>query len=577
LIKQKNSIKITLAISSFLIFFFFSGIFLNSDEKENPLNDIKLQSPIEPFLGISSSFCEFRSNHLHGGVDFSTGQKNGLPVLATMDGEIREVKITYRGYGKAIYLYHKNNLTSVYAHLSKFHPSIEEYLKPFYEKSLYPGTVKIDPPIKVLKGDLVAYSGETGEGYPHLHYELRKNNNPINPIPYFSFTNQSKIEIRKLVITPEDPISNINGRFTKTIFPFPIKNEIKLSGPFSLGIEAYDLYNGNRRGVQKIEVYLDGEIVSKISPDIYSFDSFYGVRFLYDGTFSKFSPTRLVYNLNPQKRNPFSFISGKNYFDLPEGKHNFKIITYGISDFLEKKFNITVLKPLPKPPVLKQNIFLKSHFFLINQSGLFYPESIKEYSAGLNKFYIGYLKPYEKFILPPYEIIHKENSSVPFCFYLKNEDNKTSLKQITPSLYIEPKDLGLSKKIELSVNLKDVKEKEKLGIYRIRGNLYFGGNWDKDKLKAEVFAPDDYFVLRDDIAPLILKVWKKNNKIYVVAKDVGSGIPWDGVKILINNKEKILEYDPDHITAEGEIEGKGIGIITVSDYAQNKASKTFAF
>ncbi len=570
--------KIILKISVFGIFLIFIYVFsLNSQEKQDPLSDLKLQTPIEPFLGLTSSFCEFRTTHLHSGVDFSTGQKNGLPVLATLDGEIREVKITYRGYGKALYLYHNNNLTSVYAHLSKFHPSIEEYLKSYYDKALYPGTITIDPPLKVLKGDIIAYSGETGEGYPHLHYELRKNNNPINPLPYFSFKNESKIKIKKIVITPESPTSSINNRFTKVSFPFPLKNEIKVRGPFSIGVEVYDFYNGNKRGIQKILLYLNNELVCRVSPDIYSFDNYYGVRFLYDGLFSKFSTIKLVYNLNPQKGNPYSFISGKNFFDLKEGKYLFKIVVYGIEDSMEEKLIMNVLKPLDKPPKLNQNFFLKTHFFLKNQEGQFYPESIREYDIGLNKFYIGYLKPYEKFVLPPYEIIHKENIPIPFCFYLKKENNDSKLREITPSLFIEPKDLGLSKKIEISVDLKEEMEKEKIGIYRIRGNLYLGGNWEGDKLKAEVFAPEDYYVLKDEIPPLILKIWKKNKKIYVLTKDIGSGIPWDGVKVSINNKVKILEYDPDHLIAKGELEEKGRCLIMVSDYAKNKTSRAFEF
>lgn len=571
--------KIILKISVFGIFLIFINFFpLNSQEKQDLLSDLKLQTPIEPFLGFTSSFGEFRTNHLHSGIDFSTGQKNGLPVLATLDGEIREVKITYRGYGKALYLYHKNNLTSVYAHLSKFHPSIEEYLKPYYEKALYPGTVIIEPPLKVIKGGVIAYSGETGEGYPHLHYELRINNDPINPLPYFSFENKSNVKIKKIIFTPESPISSINNRFTKIPFPFPIKKEIKVTGPFSIGIEAYDFYNGNKRGVQKIFLYLNNELVCRVSPDIYSFDNYYGVRFLYDGLFSKFSPTKLVYNLNPQKGNPYSFISGRNFFDLKEGKYIFKVVVYGIEDSLEEKFTINVLKPLDKSPKLNQNFFLKTHFFLKNQEGQFYPKSIREYNIGLNKFYVGYLKPYEKFTLTPYEILHKEKTPIPFCFYLiKYDKNDLKLKKITPSLIIEPKDLGLSKKIEISADLKEEKEKEKIGFYRIKGNLYIGGNWEGDKLKAEVFGPEDYFILKDDISPLILKVWKKNKKIYVLTKDIGSGIPWDGVKVILNNKEKILKYDPDHLLAEGEFEEKGKCLVIVSDYAKNKTSRAFEF
>lgn len=552
------------------------GIAYLNSQKDDPLKNLKLLTPINPFNGFTSSFCEFRTTHPHGGLDFSTGQKNGVEVIATMDGEVRQVKITYRGYGKALYLYHNNNLLSVYAHLSHFHQSIEEYLKPFYQKSIYPGTVEINPPIKFKGGDIIGFSGETGEGYPHLHYELRKDNNPINPLPYFTFEKNSKVIIKKLIITPESPFSSINGKFTKVALNFPI-NEINISGIFSLGIEAYDFYNGNKRGIQKIELFIDNELVSIIEPDIFSFDYFYGIRFIYDGSFSRYSPIKMIYNLNPQKENPFKFIQGKSYFELEEGKHRFEVVLYGASDVLRKKFTVNISQPLKKAPVLQSNIFLKTHFFLSNQIGQYYPSSINKYKVGSNEFYIGFLKPSEKFILKDFEIMHNEKNPVPFCFYLKSYKNQTQLKAMTPCLFIEPKDLGLSKKIKIAVNLKNAKEKEKLGFYKLRGNLFWGGNWDGDKLIAEVFAPEDYIVLKDDISPIIQNVYKKDNKIFVITKDIGTGIPWDGVQIKINNKNLILEYDPDHSRAEGEISEKGQGILSVKDYAMNKTEKIINF
>lgn len=576
--KPKNFQKIILIINITWFSFFFSSFLLQKrEEAESPSKNIKLQDPIAPFLGLTSCFGEFRTTHLHGGLDFSTGQKIGIPVMAVMDGEVREVKITYRGYGKVLYLTHEDGLMSVYAHLSKFHPQIEEYIKPYLEKNLYPGSISITPPIKFNAGDVVAFSGESGEGFPHLHYELRKDNNPVNPLPYFSFEKISSLLITKIVITPESPFTTINGSFRKTVFHFPIKKEIEIKGPFSLGVDTCDFYNGNRRGIQEIELYLDGKLTSKVSPDFFSFDYNYGVRFLYDGIYSKFSPTKMVYNLNPQEGNPYNFLKGEKYFELEEGSHNFEIIVRGAKDELKKGFKINYKKPLQKAPVLNQTIFLKRHFFLPNLEGQYYPEEIKKYQIGSKEYYIGKLKPFEKFCLGRYEIMHQEKNPVPFVFYLIDSNNTSSLISESPALFIEPKELGFTKKITIKVNLKDKEKKEQLGLYRLRGNLFLGGSWEEGFLKAEVFGPEDFTVLRDTIPPTILKVFKSYGKIYIIAKDTGSGIPWDGVKISINNKETILEYDPDHITAQGEIKEKGKGIISVKDNAGNKIEKLFYF
>ena len=69
-----------------------------------------------------------------------------------------------RGYGKTIVLDHDNGYTSLYAHLSR------------YKKGL--GKDK-----KVKKGQIIGYVGQTGLATgPHLHYELRLNNTPRNPL-----------------------------------------------------------------------------------------------------------------------------------------------------------------------------------------------------------------------------------------------------------------------------------------------------------------------------------------------------------------------------------------------------------
>ncbi len=529
-------------------------------------------NPLNPPQNITSTLCENRYSHLHSGVDFSTGQKNGLPVLAVMDGEAKQVKITYRGYGKCLYLFHKDGYITVYAHLSKFSPEIEEYLKPYYEKNLYPGTVEINPPIFYKKGDIIAYSGESGFGFPHLHFELRKGIETLNPVPYFNFSNSSEVFLKKIIVIPETPYTSINGKFKKVSFKLPLKDEIKVSGPFSIGIEAYDFHLGNKRGIQGFDLYLEGKLVSTLNFSGFSYDDYYGIRFI----LNYISFGNSIYNLNPPKNNPYNFFKGENYFDLKEGKYKFKVNVKGLSSKKSFEFFIKTSKPLPKPPILKENIFYKSHFFLSGMEGMFYPESIKLFKVGGIDYFIGNLKPEEKFKIGPFEIKHKEKFSVPFCFYLTKYENSL-LEPKTLQLNMEPKDIGLTKRVEINVNLPELKEKEKVGIYKARGNLYYGNNWEGDKLKAEVFAPDDYVLLKDKISPEILKTYKQKNKIYVIARDIGSGIPWDGVQVKIDGKTYILEYDPDHFKAEGELKIKGMAEIIVKDGAGNERIKNFNF
>src|SRR5690606_5895553 len=143
--------------------------------------------PLDIPLVLAGNFGELRSNHFHAGIDLKTQQRQGLPVHSIADGTIVRIKVAHWGYGKVLYVAHPNGFTSVYGHLSKFSPAIEEYIKKLqYKKESY--EVEAFPDygeITVQKGELIAYSGDTGSsGGPHVHFEIRSTitEKPINPL-----------------------------------------------------------------------------------------------------------------------------------------------------------------------------------------------------------------------------------------------------------------------------------------------------------------------------------------------------------------------------------------------------------
>ncbi len=98
----------------------------------------------------------------HHGQDF--GVLTGTPVFATADGVVK-ARNGRTGYGKTIIIDHGYGIKTFYAHLNKY---------------------MIRPGDKVKRGQLIAYSGNTGRSTgPHLHYEVRINNVPVNPRHYF--------------------------------------------------------------------------------------------------------------------------------------------------------------------------------------------------------------------------------------------------------------------------------------------------------------------------------------------------------------------------------------------------------
>lgn len=227
-------------------------------------NPIKL---LDHETSISGTFGEFRGSHLHAGIDFKTGKREGIPVYAAADGYVFRVLVSRTGYGKAIYLHHDNDLTTVYAHLRAFAPSIEGVIYPLQKKQRnfeidhYP----VRSAIKVKKGQIIGYSGNSGssEG-PHLHFETRNTRleTPFDPsLVGVTYPDTIPPKVRRVFLydLPE-PLA---------LFPLPKPRGMNISegdtlpiGPFTiLGLETYDLAGAesNRLGIRSVKVFLDSQ------------------------------------------------------------------------------------------------------------------------------------------------------------------------------------------------------------------------------------------------------------------------------------------------------------------------------
>ncbi|WP_434089510.1 peptidoglycan DD-metalloendopeptidase family protein [Neopusillimonas aromaticivorans] len=115
---------------------------------------------------ISSTFG-MRRHPIHGnwrghkGVDYAA--PTGTPIHATADGVIDFIGVQ-GGYGNTIVLKHGNNISTYYAHQSRFAAGLK----------------KGD---RVEQGQLIGYVGSTGWSTgPHLHYEFRVSGTPIDPL-----------------------------------------------------------------------------------------------------------------------------------------------------------------------------------------------------------------------------------------------------------------------------------------------------------------------------------------------------------------------------------------------------------
>src|SRR6185369_10138969 len=76
--------------------------------------------PLAPPLRLTGSFGEYRGGHLHAGLDLSTDEKVGMPVIAPLDGRIVRVRTSGVGYGRSLYLEAKDGRLLVLGHLDAF-------------------------------------------------------------------------------------------------------------------------------------------------------------------------------------------------------------------------------------------------------------------------------------------------------------------------------------------------------------------------------------------------------------------------------------------------------------------------
>lgn len=117
---------------------------------------------------VSSSFGYRRhpydgSYRLHSGVDLVA--EPGTPVRAPADGVVI-FSGSKSGYGKVVVIDHGYGIRTLYGHASKLF---------------------VNPGERLRRGQKIAEVGSTGMSTgPHLHYEIRKNGNPVNPAAFFS-------------------------------------------------------------------------------------------------------------------------------------------------------------------------------------------------------------------------------------------------------------------------------------------------------------------------------------------------------------------------------------------------------
>lgn len=241
--------------------------------------------PLDIPFSLSGTFGEPRSTHFHLGIDIKTQGKEGWEVRSVAPGYISRVRVSLGGYGKTVYINHPDGTSSVYAHLKKFAPIIEAYIKSIqYEKESY--TLQQFPKkgeFTIEAGEVIGYSGNTGSSSgPHLHFEIRdtKSQKPLNPLLFdLPISDSQRPQIQKLfifyhknntVLTHSEPIAL--QKVNDSTYNTPVINS---SGKMGLGLQMFDRQDlsYSKNGIYKAKLEINGKTITQFQFDQLNYSS----------------------------------------------------------------------------------------------------------------------------------------------------------------------------------------------------------------------------------------------------------------------------------------------------------------
>ena len=228
--------------------------------------------PLKRHIDLSSGFGDLRAHRFHSGLDLRTGGRTGTRVYSPVDGSVMRIRMAYRGYGKGLYIRGDDNHIYVFGHLERFSPELEELVRheQFQRRRYY---VELEFPrdsIPVKQGQLIAFSGQTGAGAPHLHFEKRTPENvPLNPLRHgFELDDRIRPTFTRVGFHLLDDHSLFpNGR-RKLMLPvrkeakgeFALDTVLYFSAPFGIMTDCYDQARsgGMKQAVYELKLTLDG-------------------------------------------------------------------------------------------------------------------------------------------------------------------------------------------------------------------------------------------------------------------------------------------------------------------------------
>jgi len=491
-------------------------------------------NPIDPPFTLAGTFGELRPDHFHTGIDFSTKEREGLPVYAAADGYVSRIKVAADGFGKAIYITHPNHYVTVYAHLKKYAKEIEKYVrKNQYEKESF--EIELFPQaneIVVKKGEVIAYSGNTGNsGGPHLHFEIRdeKTEEPMNPMLFgYIIPDNVKPEINAVRIYPVAGQGRVNNSSEAKSFnvveakdgTLSVKDEINASGMIGFEFKVIDHQNGSddNLGIYSLELKIDGKQVFGYKYDRLNFsDQRYANAHLdYAASYDGLGVYERGFKLTGDKLKIYDAATGDGHYNFSkEGTHKIEVTVKDFNGNTQRlQFTVHCLQFTNN--IKPQTLIPRDKDFTINEPDV-------EIVIPSNALY------------EDYAFVHKKLSS-----------RKEYYSEI-----FEIGDPHVPLHLSMSVGIKPTSFPESLlkravivSFDKNGKEQYEGGTWEKGFFTTKTKHFGTFAVTVDTVAPVIAlhsSPKKKNETLTIKITDNLSGIKT--YRATIDDKWNLMEYD----------------------------------
>lgn len=520
----------------------------------------RLLYPLHVVPLLSGNFGELRATHLHSGLDFKTGGREGLPVICVKDGMVARVRVSPVGYGNALYIEHEGGITTVYGHLNRFVPRVAKVVREMqYAKESF----EIDENLKGRQiffraGDTIAYSGNSGSsGGPHLHFEVREteSEHALNPLNFLSVTDETGPNVRGVCIYTFSPegVRNAPRRVDVKNVGKRVYQGGKINvpaGKVGVGIQADDYMKDswNKLGVYEMKVFVREEKVFELKMDRLSFDQSPWVNTIKD--FHQYREGRYVYLSFGECQAQLLGVTNRQGGFVEVQKDSVVDISIELRD-INGNCSRVLFQLAGKQAGVKSEFPVGAKVLACGQE---YVLQEGKYSLSLEAGALSY------------PVVCKPR------VYRKEKDSTEVIEVFSLTERVHP----LLKNGKLSVK-GSFPDKSVLCLVEEKGRFSpLRTTWSAEGLEASPRVLGEYTVRQDTVAPVILYTGVNGRKVQFRILDDLSGIA--SYRVEVNGKWCLFSYDAKNRRLEGSlnepvfVKGKNHLVVKVEDGVKNLAT-----